>query len=40
MARKYIQEQEKHHQKFNFENELRAILAAHRLDFDEKYLWS
>jgi len=39
-ARKYIREQEKHHQKRSFQDELRAFLAAANVSFDEKYLWA
>ena len=34
----YIRNQEKHHQKFSFEDELKALLRAHHIDFDEPYL--
>jgi len=38
-ARKYIREQERHHQKKSFQDELRSFLAAANVQFDEKYLW-
>ena len=38
-VRAYIRNQEKHHQKFSFEEEFKALLTAHRIDFDEPHLW-
>ena len=35
----YIRNQEKHHQKFSFEEEFKALLRAHQIDFDETHLW-
>lgn len=40
VVRRYIQKQEQHHQKMTFEEEFTALLRAHHVDFDEKYLWS
>ena len=34
----YINAQEQHHRKRNFAEELRALLRAHGVEFDEKYL--
>jgi len=31
--------QEKHHKKISFQDELRALLRKHNLDWDERYLW-
>ena len=39
-VRRYIRDQEVHHRTRSFEEELKALLCAHRIDFDEKYLWS
>jgi len=39
-VRKYIRNQEAHHQKQSFEEELKALLRAHKIDFDETYFWS
>lgn len=36
---KYIQNQESHHQKFNFLHEYRAMLRAFGIDFDGQYLF-
>ena len=34
----YVRTQEEHHRGRSFEEELRALLRAHRLEFDERYL--
>lgn len=39
IVRKYIQEQESHHAKSSFKDELLVFLNAAHLPFDEKYLW-
>jgi len=39
-VRKYIRNQEAHHQKQSFEEELKALLRAHKIEFDETYFWS
>ena len=36
---KYIQNQEPHHQKFDFRTEFMALLRKNDVDFDEDYLW-
>ena len=36
---KYIARQEKHHRKTSFQDELRALLRKHELEYDERYLW-
>jgi REP-associated tyrosine transposase len=38
-VRKYIEHQEDHHRKFDFQNELRSLLKRHHLEWDEKYVW-
>jgi putative transposase len=35
----YIARQEEHHRVRSFQDELRAMLAKHRIEWDEKYLW-
>lgn len=35
----YIHAQEEHHRKTGFQDELRALLRLHRIEYDEKYLW-
>ena len=36
----YIAEQEQHHQKTSFQEELIKLLVKHKVDYDEKYLWT
>lgn len=36
---KYIQNQEEHHKKRTFQDELRAFLKKYNVDYDEKYVW-
>ena len=35
----YINNQENHHKKSNYENEFRKFLKKHLVDYDEKYIW-
>ena len=35
----YIQKQEEHHQKVDFKDEFRKLLAAHNIAYDEEYVW-
>src|ERR1700720_1795499 len=35
----YIAEQEIHHRRMTFQDELRALLNKHRIPFDERYVW-
>jgi REP element-mobilizing transposase RayT len=35
----YIGNQETHHAKMSFQEELRALLSKHHLEWDERYLW-
>lgn len=35
----YIAKQEEHHQVKSFQDEFRAMLKKHRIDWDEKYVW-
>lgn len=35
----YIKDQEAHHRKMTFQEELLALLKKHRIDYDERYLW-
>src|SRR5882672_9614558 len=35
----YIIGQEEHHWKMTFQDELRALLRKHEIEFDERYLW-
>ncbi len=36
---KYIAAQEEHHRKMTFQEELRALLLRHEMEFDERYVW-
>ena len=38
-VREYIQNQSEHHRKMTFQDELRALLTRHGIEFDERYLW-
>jgi putative transposase len=38
-VRAYIANQEEHHQKRTFQDELRALLRRHQIEFDERYVW-
>jgi len=35
----YIDGQEEHHRKMSFQDEYRALLNDHGIDFDERYVW-
>lgn len=39
VVRRYIANQEKHHRKLSFQDELRLLLEKHKLEFDERYVW-
>ncbi len=36
---RYIESQPEHHAKRNFQDELRALLRKHRVEWDERYVW-
>ena len=38
-VRKYIANQESHHRKFSFQDELRSLLRRHKIEWDERYVW-
>jgi REP element-mobilizing transposase RayT len=38
-VRRYSRGQEVHHAKISFEEEFKALLKSHAIEFDEKYLW-
>lgn len=38
-VKRYIADQETHHQKRTFQNELRTLLQKHGVEFDERYVW-
>ena len=35
----YVRDQQEHHAKMGFQDELRALLRKHNLEFDERYVW-
>jgi len=39
-VRRYIANQEAHHRKISFQEEFIALLKAHGVEFDERYLWA
>jgi len=36
---RYIQNQEKHHRRVSYQDEVRAFLKKHGMECDEKYMW-
>jgi REP element-mobilizing transposase RayT len=38
-VKQYIAGQEEHHRKIGFQDELRALLRKHEIEWDEKYVW-
>ena len=38
-VRQYIANQEVHHRTVSFQEEFVALLRAHGIEFDERYLW-
>ena len=38
-VKQYIAHQDQHHRRFNFQDELRKLLAKHRIEWDERYVW-
>jgi hypothetical protein len=36
---RYIENQERHHRKMTFQDELRALFARHKMEYDERYVW-
>ena len=38
-TRKYITRQAEHHKKLSFKEEFVALLKAHKIEYDERYLW-
>ncbi len=38
-AVRYIRNQEAHHRRLSFQEELLVLLRKHRIPFDERYLW-
>jgi hypothetical protein len=38
-VKEYIANQEHHHRKITFQDELRALLQKHAVEWDERYIW-
>ena len=38
-VKQYIVSQEEHHRKMTFQDEIRALLRKHEIEFDERYAW-
>jgi REP element-mobilizing transposase RayT len=38
-VKQYIANQEEHHRKIGFQDELRALFRKHGIEWDEKYVW-
>jgi putative transposase len=38
-VRLYIENQEEHHHKMTFQDELRALFKRHGIEYDERYVW-
>jgi REP element-mobilizing transposase RayT len=38
-VKKYVANQEFHHRKMNFQDELQTLLRRHEVEWDERYVW-
>jgi hypothetical protein len=38
-VKRYIAGQEEHHRKMSFQEELRALLRRHEIEWDERFVW-
>ncbi len=38
-VKRYIANQKEHHRKLSFQDEVRALLTKHQMDWDERYIW-
>jgi len=38
-VKSYIANQPSHHRRMNFQDELRALLSRHKVEWDERYIW-
>lgn len=39
MVTNYIKKQHSHHEKHSYKDEFRHLLAEHKVDYDERYVW-
>jgi REP element-mobilizing transposase RayT len=38
-VKRYIAGQKEHHRRISFQDEMRALLQKHEIEFDERYVW-
>ena len=38
-VKRYIENQDDHHRKMTFQDELRALCRRHGIEFDERFVW-
>jgi putative transposase len=38
-VKRYIENQEEHHRRMTFQDELRVLFGRHGIEFDERYVW-
>jgi len=38
-VKQYIANQEEHHRRISYQDEFRALLRRHEIEFDERYVW-
>ena len=38
-VKNYIRNQDEHHRKMTFQDEVRALFRRHQVEFDERYVW-
>jgi putative transposase len=39
LVRQYIRDQQEHHRRISYQDEVRALLEKHGVEFEERYLW-
>jgi REP element-mobilizing transposase RayT len=39
VVKKYIANQDKHHRRMSFQDELRTLLRRHEVEWDERFIW-
>ena len=39
VVKAYIENQKEHHKKITFQDEYRALLKEHNIEYDERYIW-
>lgn len=38
-VKRYVANQEQHHRKISFQDEVRGLLRKHQIEWDERYIW-